>query len=280
MAEDKKSFVLYSDLIHTVRKMPKEKQGELFMTILAYVNDENPTVDDLMVELVFEPIKLQMKRDLAKYESTKERRKEAGRIAGLKSGEARKVIVPELNQNEPKRTNGSKNEPNEHVTDTVNVNDNVTVNVNDTVNDILLKKETKENSTPNGVVGLKNQPTVPKIDFSNLVLFFNDNRGVMPEVKKISDVRKNRISSLEKQYCKKSILAVIEKSRDSPFMQGDNKEGWVANFDWIFKPANFLKILEDNYAKRYNTRSNNSQRTDAEHKQSAVSAVNAMFGLQ
>lgn len=276
MAEDKKSFVLYSDLIHTVRKMPKEKQGELFMTILAYVNDENPTVDDLMVELVFEPIKLQMKRDLAKYESTKERRKEAGRIAGLKSGEARKVIVPELNQNEPKRTNGSKNEPNEHVTDTVNVNDNVTVNVND----ILLKKETKENSTPNGVVGLKNQPTVPKIDFSNLVLFFNDNRGVMPEVKKISDVRKNRISSLEKQYGKKSILAVIEKSRDSPFLQGDNKEGWVANFDWIFKPANFLKILEDNYAKRDNTRSNNSQRTDAEHKQSAVSAVNAMFGLQ
>ena len=278
MAEDKKSFVLYSDLIHTVKKMPKEKQGELFMTILAYVNDENPTVDDLMVELVFEPIKLQMKRDLAKYESTKERRKEAGRIAGLKSGEARKVIVPELNQNEPKRTNGSKNEPNEHVTDTVN--GNVTVNVNDTVNDILLKKETKENSTPNGVVGLKNQPTVPKIDFSNLVLFFNDNRGVMPEVKKISDVRKNRISSLEKQYGKKSILTVIEKSRDSPFMQGDNKEGWVANFDWIFKPANFLKILEDNYAKRDNTRSNNSQRTDAEHKQSAVSAVNAMFGLQ
>ena len=278
MAEDKKSFVLYSDLIHTVKKMPKEKQGELFMTILAYVNDENPTVDDLMVELVFEPIKLQMKRDLAKYESTKERRKEAGRIAGLKSGEARKVIVPELNQNEPKRTNGSKNEPNEHVTDTVN--GNVTVNVNDTVNDILLKKETKDNSTPNGVVGLKNQPTVPKIDFSNLVLFFNDNRGVMPEVKKISDVRKNRISSLEKQYGKKSILAVIEKSRDSPFLQGDNKEGWVANFDWIFKQANFLKILEDNYAKRDNTRSNNSQRTDAEHKQSAVSAVNAMFGLQ
>ena len=143
------------------------------------------------------------------------------------------------------------------------------------------EEENKEKKiTPNGVVDLKNQPTVPKIDFSNLVLFFNDNRGVMPEVKKISDVRKNRISSLEKQYGKKSILTVIEKSRDSPFMQGDNKEGWVANFDWIFKPANFLKILEDNYAKRDNKRSNNSQRTDAEHKQSAVSAVNAMFGLQ
>lgn len=139
MAEDKKSFVLYSDLIHTVRKMPKEKQADLFMTILAFVNDENPIVDDLIVELVFEPIKLQMKRDLIKYENTKERRKEAGRLAGLKSGEARKTLEKPLNESQPnepnrtKRTIGSKNEPNEHVT--VNVNDNV--NVNDTV----IKKE-------------------------------------------------------------------------------------------------------------------------------------------
>lgn len=139
MAEDKKSFVLYSDLIHTVRKMPKDKQADLFMTILSYVNDEDPIVDDLIVELVFEPIKLQMKRDLVKYENTKERRKEAGRLAGLKSGEARKILEKPLkptNQkepNEPKRTIGSKNEPNEHVT--VNVND--TVNVNGTV----IKKE-------------------------------------------------------------------------------------------------------------------------------------------
>lgn len=142
MAEDKKSFVLYADLIHTVRKMPKDKQGELFMTILAYVNDENPVVDDLLIDLVFEPIKRQMKRDLTKYETTKERRKELGRLAGLKSGEARKVNVLKSNQIEPNRTNGSENEPNEHVTDTVN--DTVTVNGTVTVTDILLEKETKE----------------------------------------------------------------------------------------------------------------------------------------
>jgi len=278
MAEDKKSFVLYSDLIHTVRKMPKDKQGELFMTILSYVNDENPVVEDLMVELVFEPIKLQMKRDLIKYETTKERRKELGRLAGLKSGEARKIVVPESNQIEPnrtKRTNGSKNEPNERVT----VNDNVTVNVNDTVTDILLKKETKED-TPNGVVDFPNQLPSHKIDFDKLLSFFNANRGVLPEVKKMSDARKNRIKLLEKQHGKESILSVIQKTRDSPFLQGDNKESWTATFDWIIKPANFIKILEDNYGNRENVRSLNSQRADANHKQSAVNAVNAMFGVQ
>lgn len=127
MAEDKKSFVLYADLIHTVKKMPKDKQGDLFMTILAYVNDENPVVDDLLIDLVFEPIKRQMKRDLVKYETAKEKRREAGRLAGLKSGEARKVNILETNQIEPMRTNGSNSEPNEHVNVNATVNGTVTV---------------------------------------------------------------------------------------------------------------------------------------------------------
>jgi len=147
----------------------------------------------------------------------------------------------------------------------------------------IKEEETKEEETkdtPIGVVDLKNQPPVPKIDFIRLIAFFNLNRGLLPEVKKMSDVRKKRIQLLEKQYGKESIQIVIEKCRDSPFLQGDNKENWVANFDWILKPANFLKILEDTYARKQNTRSSNSSTTDAEHKQSAVSAVNAMFGVQ
>lgn len=140
-------------------------------------------------------------------------------------------------------------------------------------------KENKED-TPKGVVDLKNQHTTPNIDFQNLISFFNANRGLIPEVKKLSDTRKKRIQTIEKQYGKKSIQIVIEKARDSPFLQGDNKDNWTATFDWIFKPVNFLKILEDNYATRQNTRSINSSATDSQHKQSAVNAVNAMFGVQ
>lgn len=142
------------------------------------------------------------------------------------------------------------------------------------------KEEKRIEDTPNGVVDLKNQLIAPKIDFIRLISFFNENRGLLPEVKKLSEARKKRILILEKQHGKESIQSVIEKTRDSPFLQGDNKENWTASFDWIFKPANFLKILEDNYAKKQNTRSSNSSATDAEHKQSAVNAVNAMFGIQ
>lgn len=140
------------------------------------------------------------------------------------------------------------------------------------------KEEKSKEDTPNGVVGFANQPSTTKIDFSKLIIFFNANRGLLPEVKKLSDNRKTRILSLEKKYGKESILEVIKKTRDSDFLQGSNKDGWLASFDWILKPANFLKILEDNYANRENIRSVHTQRTDADIKKSANDAVDAMFG--
>ena len=70
MAENKKSFMLYVDLIHTVKKLDKSKVGELFIHILEYVNDLNPVTNDLIIEIAFEPIKQQLKRDLRKYEDT------------------------------------------------------------------------------------------------------------------------------------------------------------------------------------------------------------------
>lgn len=83
MAENKKSFILYCDLINTVKKMPIDKRGKLFTIILEYVNDENPITTDLIVDLVFEPIKLQLKRDLKKWDETLDKKSNAGLISAL-----------------------------------------------------------------------------------------------------------------------------------------------------------------------------------------------------
>ena len=150
MAENKKGFVLYCDLIHTVKKMPKNKIADLFLTILSYVNDENPVVNDLLVGVVFEPIKLQLKRDLVKYEHTKEKRSAIGKEGGIKSGEKRRLLSEtkkshglqisdceqvelEIEANEAIGSICFKNEANEavieKVTDTVTVTDTDKVNV-------------------------------------------------------------------------------------------------------------------------------------------------------
>ena len=116
MADNKKSFVLYADLIHTVSKMPNDKAGELLKHILRYVNDEEPITDDLIIQLTFEPIKQQLKRDLKKYENKKQQWSEAGK----RSAEVRKA-----NKKERTLTDVDKRS-----TD-LTVNDSVSVNVND-----------------------------------------------------------------------------------------------------------------------------------------------------
>ena len=82
MAENKKGFVLYADLIHTVKQLPDDKAGMLLKHILSYVNDENPTTEDIIINIAFEPIKQQLKRDLVKYEDVKVKRSKAGKLGG------------------------------------------------------------------------------------------------------------------------------------------------------------------------------------------------------
>jgi len=98
MAENKKSFLLYCDLIHMVKKLPDEKAGELFKHILSYVNDEHPVSDDLIINISFEPIKQQLKRDLVKFENVCNR----NRHNGLMGGRPKKEENPE----EPKKPTG------------------------------------------------------------------------------------------------------------------------------------------------------------------------------
>ena len=147
------------------------------------------------------------------------------------------------------------------------------------VEEIKVEEIKVENNTPNGVVDFSNQPNQPKIDFNKLVSFFNSNRGSLPEVKKLSEARKKRILILEKQYGKECIQMAIEKTRDSKFLQGENKENWMASFDWIFKPANFLKILEDNYInKAHGNWNNNNPKSDSDLKAGINNAVDKLLG--
>ena len=82
MAKDKKGFVLYADLIHTVKKLPPEQQAKLFVHVLEYVNDLNPETDDILVDVAFESVKQQLKRDLKKYEKRAENSRENGKLGG------------------------------------------------------------------------------------------------------------------------------------------------------------------------------------------------------
>ena len=84
MAKDKKSFILYVDQKDLWNKLPDEIAGKLIKHIYAYVSDENPTSEDLMIEIAFEPIKQQLKRDLKLFEEKRVKRSEAGKEGASK----------------------------------------------------------------------------------------------------------------------------------------------------------------------------------------------------
>jgi len=128
MAENKKSFILYADLIHTINKLPDKKAGELFKHILCYVNDQNPKTDDLIINIAFEPIKQQLKRDLINWSDIREKRS----LAGKKSAEVKKQKSTKSTSVESVKQTSTKSTVN------VNVNDNVTVNDN------VINKDNKE----------------------------------------------------------------------------------------------------------------------------------------
>jgi uncharacterized protein YdaU (DUF1376 family) len=129
MAENKKSFVLYADLIKSIDHLTNEEKGILFTHLLEYVNDKNPILTDRLILTAWKPIELQLKRDLVKFEEVKAKRSDAGK----RSAELRALKTEEQNATNSTSVESVK-QTSTNPTDNDNVN--VNVNVNDNVNDI------------------------------------------------------------------------------------------------------------------------------------------------
>lgn len=115
MAEGKKSFIAYSDWYGMFKALPDEVAGKLIKHIFSYVNDENPSSDDFVINALFEQVKSTLKRDLKKWEEQQEQRRQAG----LRSAEIRKQNATLVNARS--------------ISSTVNDSVNVSVSVSDNV---------------------------------------------------------------------------------------------------------------------------------------------------
>ena len=119
MAKGKKSFVLYSDLLHNIDHLTNEEKGILFNHLLEYVNDMNPILEDRILMSSWKFIENQLKRDLKKFEEVKEKRS----LAGKKSAEV-KALKKEQDSTKSTRVESVQQDSTKStVNDTVNVND-------------------------------------------------------------------------------------------------------------------------------------------------------------
>ena len=127
MAKDKKSFIAYCDWKETFDALPDEKAGQLVKHLFAYVNDENPQTNDVLINAVFANIKLTLKRDLQKYEGIRKKNTENAQ----KRWDAKNATASDRMRND------AKNADSDNDSDNVNGNDSVNEKKN---KNILLSK--------------------------------------------------------------------------------------------------------------------------------------------
>ena len=68
-----------------------------------------------------------------------------------------------------------------------------------------------------------------------------------PQIRSLTDKREKAIKELLKKSSLDEIREGFEKAENTPFLQGQNKDGWRANFDFIIKHEKLIKILEGFY---------------------------------
>lgn len=68
-------------------------------------------------------------------------------------------------------------------------------------------------------------------------------RSIPPDSKRAAFVRARL-----KEHGKEALAKVVQNAAKLSFYNGGGARGWVADFDWLFRPSNFLRVLEDTRA--------------------------------
>lgn len=95
---------------------------------------------------------------------------------------------------------------------------------------------------------------VPPCPYTAIVNLYNSTLPMLTQVKQLTPARKERMKIHWRGSAEKRDLGWWEKFFQivarCPFLHGESDKGgqaWSANFDWLLKPTNMVKVLEGNY---------------------------------
>jgi hypothetical protein len=241
MANDKNSFIVYSQWQENMDGFPDDVQNEIRKAIFFYaMGRELPKMCPL-AEGFFWGIKCQMDANTKKYEEISKKRSEAGRKSGeVRTKQTKGTNVDFVEQNEQTETKGTNVDFVEH-----NVNDNV--NDNDNVNVPLYNGgDIISPAAQEGNLSLNHQAR----DF---VRFFNEKTEgtCIPQVKKITEKREIAIGRILHTMGRETMEEVIIKATSPNCILAAENRG--VGIDWFTNEDNAIKVLEGNYD---NTRTN------------------------
>ncbi len=96
------------------------------------------------------------------------------------------------------------------------------------------------------------EPVCRTSDVRRIVAAWNET-GLTQVMKVTAETKRGRaLKARIRENGVDGVLKAIENVKNSPFLKGKNKRGFVASFDWLItSPDNFQKTLEGNYTQEF-----------------------------
>ena len=278
MSEKETCFVFYQRWYAQISLLPEQDQLQLFKAICEYVFCGTKAELNVYLEAIMVNIRIAIDKDKDKQEAFLKKQKEKS----LKAIEARKRYIQQFSDN-PTQPTGNPRVNSGNPTQPYNKNKNKNKNKEQEQeqeqegNNLSIEHSSTstQNVDADAATSDKVKKTPPSEEEKKKERFYHEvaerfNDAVkgkqIQAIKKLNSFRKSHIEARKTQYGKDAIFEVIEKASKSEFLNGCGRKGFVATFDWIIRPTNFLKVLEGNYDNKLiptNNGTNDKQGTQA-----------------
>ncbi len=121
-----------------------------------------------------------------------------------------------------------------------------------------IQKKTKKRFDE-GKPSLSSSDDERKIFNKQILKIFRDYNRICLNLQPVTsktDMRKKHVGARLKEHGMPDVQKMLKLAAASDFLGGCNNINWKANFDWLFLPTNFVKVLEGNYNNRTDNSSN------------------------
>lgn len=91
------------------------------------------------------------------------------------------------------------------------------------------------------------EPQKTNVNYQQIVDMYNDTCVSFPKVVTLSEKRKKAIKARLRVHTIEDFKRLFSMAEASSFLKGSNDRNWSADFDWLIKDNNMVKVLEGKY---------------------------------